>query len=153
MRVRRGERGRRGGWEEETKSRGEEESGRGSGPYLLTGVEAIASRCHSLARLSLNSAGSTIFDEDSVVTSHSITDASLLALHHHNAKTLVLAHLLPSISSPSSAPPPDWEQEYLDLSWCRGITDEVMIHSPPRPLLMLSSSVSLELSSHCILSA
>ncbi|EKX52059.1 hypothetical protein GUITHDRAFT_133804 [Guillardia theta CCMP2712] len=66
------------------------------------GVQAIASRCCSLTRLTLNSAGSTILDEDSQVTTYSITDASLLALHQHSTKTL----------------------EYLDMSWCRGITDE-----------------------------
>jgi bacterioferritin-associated ferredoxin len=66
------------------------------------GVEALAAGCKGLERLSLNAAGRTDVDEETGAASHSITDRTLRALGG-----------CPRLSR-------------LDLSWCRGMSDEFL---------------------------
>ena len=66
------------------------------------GLKALITSCKMLSHLSLNSAGLVTVDEETGTHSHGITDETLVALREHRTKSL----------------------EELDVSWCRGISDE-----------------------------
>jgi len=66
------------------------------------GILALVTKRKSLSHLSLNAAGSVIVDEETGLQTHGITDQTLVALREHTTKSL----------------------QELDVSWCRGISDE-----------------------------
>jgi len=70
------------------------------------GLVALVSKCKMLSHLSLNAAGLDEFDEDSGTQTHGITNRTLIALREHASKRL----------------------EELDVSWCRGVTDDGLGH-------------------------
>lgn len=66
------------------------------------GLKPLIMSCKMLSHMSLNSAGVVTVDEETGIQTHGITDETLIALRDHRSKTL----------------------EELDVSWCRGISDE-----------------------------
>eukprot|EP00802_Teleaulax_amphioxeia_P011994 Tamp_12032.p1 GENE.Tamp_12032~~Tamp_12032.p1 ORF type:complete len:564 (-),score=141.49 Tamp_12032:162-1763(-) len=70
------------------------------------GLVPLIAKCKSLSHVSLNSAGFVSFDEGTGEQTHGITDRTLVALRENSVKSL----------------------EELDVSWCRGISDEGLGH-------------------------
>ena len=70
------------------------------------GLKPLITSRKMLSHLSLNSAGSVTVDEETGIQTHGITDETLVALREHRSKTL----------------------QELDVSWCRGISDEGLGH-------------------------
>ena len=69
-------------------------------------LEPLITNCRALSHLSLNAASSVEFDAETGESTHGITDRSLVALRKHAATRL----------------------RELDLSWCRGVTDDGLGH-------------------------